>query len=84
MSYRMLPCMVSSKKVLIGVGGVGFRSVVAQGSGAHVISLRENGSSTASVFAVVRSYIHSSAQTHCSRMFHHVSRPPDSAMDGEE
>eukprot|EP00959_Pyramimonas_sp_CCMP1952_P373285 7817285-Pyramimonas_sp.AAC.1 len=63
---------------------VDFKSVVAQGSRTHVRGLCEIGGCAASVLAVVRSYIHSSAQTHCILMFHHVSSPPDTAVDGEE
>eukprot|EP00959_Pyramimonas_sp_CCMP1952_P301683 6312377-Pyramimonas_sp.AAC.1 len=63
---------------------VDFRSVVAQGCRTQVRGLRVGRGVTASVLAVLRSYIHSSAQTHCALMLHHVSSPPDSAVDGEE
>eukprot|EP00959_Pyramimonas_sp_CCMP1952_P463399 9484864-Pyramimonas_sp.AAC.1 len=63
---------------------VDFRSAVAQGTGTHVEGLRDNGSSTARVLAVLRSYVHSSAQTHSPLMFHQVGSPPDTAVDGEE
>eukprot|EP00959_Pyramimonas_sp_CCMP1952_P342106 7167092-Pyramimonas_sp.AAC.1 len=63
---------------------VEFRSVVAQGCRTRTRGLRESRGSIASVLAVVRSFVHSSAQTHCTLMFHHVRSPADSAVDGEE
>eukprot|EP00959_Pyramimonas_sp_CCMP1952_P234362 4897092-Pyramimonas_sp.AAC.1 len=61
-----------------------FRSVVAQGCRAKVRRLRVSRGATASALAILRSYIHSSAQSHCTLMFHQICSPPDSAVDGEE
>eukprot|EP00959_Pyramimonas_sp_CCMP1952_P334011 6995025-Pyramimonas_sp.AAC.1 len=60
-------------------GWVDFRSVVAQRGRTHVGDLRGSRGSAANVLAIVRMYIRSSAQSHCTLMFHHVGRPPDSA-----
>eukprot|EP00959_Pyramimonas_sp_CCMP1952_P135717 2839393-Pyramimonas_sp.AAC.1 len=53
---------------------VDFRSVEAQGG-------RLNRGIAARALAVLSSYVHSSAQTHCTLMFHHVRTPPDSAVN---
>eukprot|EP00959_Pyramimonas_sp_CCMP1952_P376656 7889017-Pyramimonas_sp.AAC.1 len=63
---------------------VDFRNVVAQGCRTQVRGLRVGRGATASALATLRSCIHSSAQAHCTLMFHRVSSPPDSAVDGEE
>eukprot|EP00959_Pyramimonas_sp_CCMP1952_P110205 2305717-Pyramimonas_sp.AAC.1 len=63
---------------------VDFRSVVAKGCRTKVRGLHVSRSVTASVLAILYDYVHSSAQAHCTRMFHHVCSPPDSAVDGEE
>eukprot|EP00959_Pyramimonas_sp_CCMP1952_P038609 808141-Pyramimonas_sp.AAC.1 len=63
---------------------VDFRSAVAQGCRTRVRGLCVGRGITASVFAMFRSCIHSSVQTHCTLTFHHVSSPPHSAVDGEE
>eukprot|EP00959_Pyramimonas_sp_CCMP1952_P127231 2661484-Pyramimonas_sp.AAC.1 len=60
------------------------RSAEAQGCRTRVRGLCVGKGITASVLAAVRSDVHSSAQTHCTLMFHHVSSPPYSAVDAEE
>eukprot|EP00959_Pyramimonas_sp_CCMP1952_P272801 5702922-Pyramimonas_sp.AAC.1 len=63
---------------------VDFRSAVAQGCRTHVRGIRVGRGVTANVLAMLRSYIHSPAQSHCTLMLHHVSSLPDSAVDREE
>eukprot|EP00959_Pyramimonas_sp_CCMP1952_P221224 4624715-Pyramimonas_sp.AAC.1 len=63
---------------------VDFRSAIAQECRTRVGGLCESRGSTASVLAAAHRYVHSSAQTHCTLMFQHVSSPPDSAVDGED
>eukprot|EP00959_Pyramimonas_sp_CCMP1952_P316398 6622202-Pyramimonas_sp.AAC.1 len=63
---------------------VDFRSEVAQGCRTQVSGLRVDRGATATVLAMLRCYTHSSAQAHCTLMFHHVSSPPGSAVKGEE
>eukprot|EP00959_Pyramimonas_sp_CCMP1952_P461838 9482260-Pyramimonas_sp.AAC.1 len=82
MAYRMLPCVVSSKKLqLESVGGLRERSSAERRT--KVGYLRVSTGISESVLAGVRMYIHSSAQSHCTPMFHDVGSPPDNAVDGK-
>eukprot|EP00959_Pyramimonas_sp_CCMP1952_P202744 4240340-Pyramimonas_sp.AAC.1 len=81
--YRIACCHAGCLQKLPNAVGR-WVGVVAQGCRTEVRDFRESRGSTASVLAVVRSYVHYSAQTQCTLMLHHVNSPPNNAVDGEE